>query len=195
MNQPDPDRPQATQWTYGNVPTGSISTWIRKLRRCLASQGQSMEVPCGTCVACCQHLHIDLEPDELTQGLATQEVDGVKVLAKREDGSCVYLVQNQCQIYGQRPRTCRIFDCRGYLICGAFPGTHEGLRRALERWRPEINSRQDQEIFIALRLATQWALGQGASAVAAVATAVKGYEAWLGEARTIAKRMRDQGIK
>lgn len=36
---------------------------------------------------------------------------GANLLAKKEDGGCIYLVNNQCGIHTDRPEVCRDFFC------------------------------------------------------------------------------------
>jgi len=43
-------------------------------------------------------------------------------LAKRDDHSCVYLEDDLCSIYAQRPNVCREFRCQGgWRLSGVFP--------------------------------------------------------------------------
>lgn len=36
---------------------------------------------------------------------------GINILAQNEDNGCVYLKNNSCSIYKDRPRVCREFFC------------------------------------------------------------------------------------
>lgn len=96
------------------------------------------DVPCGTCTLCCQLLSPHLTPEEVTSGkypisLINPPANIVKVdpdagpvvtLFKNKDGGCSMLVDNKCSIYEDRPRACRIFDCRK----GHHPKTNDVLR-------------------------------------------------------------------
>lgn len=86
-------------------------------------------VPCGPCVACCQHVAIDLYPpqDDPTQFVTQTDSNGRVTLARQADGSCHYLQDKQCTIYERRPATCRSFDCRVLLATD--------VRRPLHVWR------------------------------------------------------------
>ena len=81
-----------------------------------------MEVPCGSCTACCtssQFIHIG--PDE-TDTLARIPAAllfpaprfprGHFLLGYDERGHCPMFVDNRCSIYEHRPRACRTYDCR-----------------------------------------------------------------------------------
>jgi len=78
------------------------------------------EVPCGLCRQCCYHEHVFLHPEhgDVVEDYRTTEVIDpatrmVKtVLAKRPDGSCVYLGPSGCTIHDRAPSTCRAFDCK-----------------------------------------------------------------------------------
>jgi hypothetical protein len=37
-------------------------------------------------------------------------------LARKSDGSCIYLGAEGCKIYEGRPALCRAFDCRAYVL-------------------------------------------------------------------------------
>lgn len=43
-------------------------------------------------------------------------------LGRRDDGSCVYLDDDRCRIYAERPRVCREFSCQGgWRLASVFP--------------------------------------------------------------------------
>ncbi|MBE5899890.1 MAG: YkgJ family cysteine cluster protein [Lachnospiraceae bacterium] len=50
---------------------------------------------CSQCGACCKHLE---------QSEIYKELD-------RGDGTCIYLADNKCSIYDERPLVCRVDDC------------------------------------------------------------------------------------
>lgn len=71
---------------------------------------------CGTCTTCCQWgndkaLRPVLNCIELKQ-LERVFHEGQFVLAAKDNGDCVYLGDNGCTIYDDRPEQCRNFDCR-----------------------------------------------------------------------------------
>lgn len=69
------------------------------------------DVPCNGCTLCCQSGAVILMPGE--EGYETEQfADGVKMLAHKPDGSCVYLTESGCGIYERRPSVCRLYDCR-----------------------------------------------------------------------------------
>lgn len=77
------------------------------------------DVPCGTCYDCCSKLSPYLTEEEFKTGkyaytfMAIPGADQpVIAVPKAEHGGCMYLVQNRCSIYEDRPRACRQFDCR-----------------------------------------------------------------------------------
>lgn len=82
------------------------------------------ELVCGDCTVCCQWGGDDLIRPELDAGEAlllkgeqVTRIDGtqvntVTVLAMNEVGACVYLGDEGCTIYKDRPFICQIFDCR-----------------------------------------------------------------------------------
>lgn len=92
----------------------------------IISNEPESDVPCGTCTMCCQLLSPHLTPDEVASGKypislvnATPEIYAVDptvgpiiTMFKNKTGGCAMLIDNRCSIYEDRPRACRIFDCR-----------------------------------------------------------------------------------
>lgn len=104
-----------------------LSDWLTALDDALAGVG-SLDVPCGTCVACCsswQFVHI--EPDETVTLAAVPHAlrfaapglpAGHVVLPHDDRGRCPMLGPDGCTIYAVRPRTCRAYDCRVFPATG-----------------------------------------------------------------------------
>ncbi len=82
-------------------------------------------VPCGDCAACCRDLHAVLDPT-VDRVAYTVEVlpDGRYALARKPDGTCLYLDGHRCGIYAQRPAVCRGFDCRALLVADRHDPLH-----------------------------------------------------------------------
>jgi len=84
------------------------------------------DVPCGSCVLCCETLAPFLSPEEVTSGLyplsliqpsqeqiqANPDIGPIVTLYRKKEGGCGMLVDGKCSIYNYRPRACRQFDCR-----------------------------------------------------------------------------------
>lgn len=75
-----------------------------------------VDVPCGSCHACCHGELVQLTPEE-AKLYRTKTVEGHVVLDQTPDGTCVYLTTEGCSIHGHAPRVCREFDCRQYFLC------------------------------------------------------------------------------
>ncbi len=85
-----------------------------------------IDVPCGSCTACCKLLSPHLTPEEVSSGkypisltmpsieiLAIDPTVGpVVTMFKNKDGGCTMFIDNKCSIYKDRPLACRQFDCR-----------------------------------------------------------------------------------
>ncbi|QSX77868.1 YkgJ family cysteine cluster protein [Agrilutibacter solisilvae] len=74
------------------------------------------QVECGTCDAVCCRLPVVLMPDDDVAGhLATRTAEGLRVMARDEDGWCVALdsAHMRCSIYASRPAICRSFRMGG----------------------------------------------------------------------------------
>ena len=131
-----------------DLAAGEFSAWLVEMRAAIRSGG-AMDVPCGTCTACCtgsQFVHVGPdEADALTHipaellfpapGLP----DGHVVLGYDERGHCPMLVDGRCSIYDHRPRTCRTYDCR-VLVAAGFADDEDvpvEISRRATRWRFE----------------------------------------------------------
>jgi Fe-S-cluster containining protein len=77
----------------------------------------AVTVPCDGCGArCCRANRIELLPglDDPAQ-YRTTESRGALVLARRVDGACCYLSEDdRCTIHDRAPMMCRTYDCRVY---------------------------------------------------------------------------------
>lgn len=103
---------------------GDFTAWVARMREALRGDADA-DVPCGTCTECCrarQFVHVD--PDD-ARALAAIPSDllfpapglpaGHQVMGYDATGSCPMLVDDACSIYADRPRACRVFDCRLFV--------------------------------------------------------------------------------
>ncbi len=81
---------------------------------------------CDRCGICCKHFLINLDEHEYRSGkyqLIFGDIDliddfelasecGANLLAKNEEGGCIYLQNNRCSIHADRPKVCRDFFCK-----------------------------------------------------------------------------------
>lgn len=146
----------------GTKPSGSVTTFIRKLAR--GAEKGNVSVPCGSCNACCRSskVLVNLYPDELKKfpdavldkEMSTDPGSTQWRLPKREDGTCVYLIEGKCSIYAGRPRSCRTYDCRFQLFTGVRRGDDPIMDEAISQWQPlAIKTADDRHYFLAARLA------------------------------------------
>jgi uncharacterized protein len=108
---------------------GEFGQWLDGFRTACAD-GRAVDVPCGTCVACCTSGKlIPVEPDE-GAALAAVGPEGLVAMpgqpgeyALRHDasGRCAQLREDGCQVYADRPRACRTYDCRIFPATGVAP--------------------------------------------------------------------------
>jgi Fe-S-cluster containining protein len=146
--------PTWSTWLPGDKNPGSVTTLMRSLRR---AKRDGVSVPCGTCNACCRSpgLKVDLTPDEAKRfDHVIDDGLGRPILPKRDDGSCVHLVDGKCSVYADRPMACRTYDCRVYLLIGYAPNNDPVIEEALRRWAPLRMATVDDEVaHLAIRLA------------------------------------------
>jgi uncharacterized protein len=108
----------------------NFTSWRDALRRSL-EDGKSTGVPCDGCTACCrshQFVLIEADEDETLKRIdarlladAPGRPPGWKVLGFDRDGRCPMLGDSGCTIYEDRPRTCRVYDCRIFAAAGVVP--------------------------------------------------------------------------
>ncbi len=84
-----------------------------------------MKNSCNACGLCCRLFYINLSKKEYESGkyktileehgkiekFSLAKESGANLLAKNDDGSCVYLVDNMCSIHENRPKVCGEFFC------------------------------------------------------------------------------------
>jgi len=80
---------------------------------------------CDMCGICCKLFFINLNEEEYKSGqyktmfeklgviknFSKAKKRGINLLAKKEDNSCIYLLNNLCKIHKTRPKACREFFC------------------------------------------------------------------------------------
>ena len=110
------------------VPAGEFSKWLRDTEASLRSGKGGAKVPCGTCRGCCRSsmfIHIGPEETETIRRIprallfaAPGLPKGHMVMGYGDQGACPMLVDGECSIYEDRPRTCRDYDCRVFAATG-----------------------------------------------------------------------------
>lgn len=167
----------------GTLDAGDFHPWLDAVRLSL-SDGRPMDVPCGSCDACCRSSRfVHVAPDE-TETLARipRELlvaapglpDGHRVMGYDEHGRCPLLGERGCTIYEQRPRTCRTYDCRVFAATGVDAGNDQPLiARQAARWRFRYASEDDRRAHVELAdYATALAAETAADGPAWPATAI-----------------------
>lgn len=95
---------------------------------------------CNSCGSCCKLFYINLTKQEYESGKFETifKNDGLGVnfnmakdcganfLAKKADGSCIYLENNKCRIHTDRPNVCRSF------FCNSKAKRFEGMREMIK---------------------------------------------------------------
>lgn len=175
------------------VDAGRFGPWVRGMQAAMRGAAES-DVPCGSCTACCRSAQfIHVEPDE-TRALAAIPAEllfpapgrprGHLVMGFDERGHCPMLVDDRCSIYADRPRTCRVYDCRIFPAAGldaADDGKHLVAERA-RRWRFRHEDDDDRARHDAVRSAAVLLGADGSgppSATQTAAAAVEIHDAFL----------------
>jgi uncharacterized protein len=143
---------------------GRFSIWLDTILQVLR-KGETSDVPCGSCTACCtssQFIHI--APDELDALAvipgnllfpAPRLPAGHVLMGYDERGHCPMLIDGACSIYEHRPRTCRTYDCRVFAASGLDledPAKSE-INDRVRRWQFQLVDRIDRAKLDAVRSA------------------------------------------
>lgn len=90
--------------------------------------------PCNGCTLCCETDTIIVDAargDDPDQYELRDLGDGIKALAQKPNGDCVYLDRaTGCTIHAQAPMVCREFDCRGLWLQRKTPAMRVHLINA-----------------------------------------------------------------
>ena len=134
----------------GPIDAGPFSAWLAQATH--PEGRRDLDVPCGTCTACCRSSYfIHVAPDE-TDTLrhipkqllfpAPGRPKGHQVLGFDERGHCTMLSDAGCSIYDHRPRTCRSYDCRVFVAAGLSPANDgkPDIAARTERWRFDVDA-------------------------------------------------------
>lgn len=176
---------------------GSFGEWLAQMRGVLRGE-RVADVPCGECVGCCISSYpIPLRPRDTVarsqvpeQWLMGPSPPGERwLMGFREDGSCPFLEKRACTIYGDRPQTCRDYDCRIYAAAGLVPdGGRAAIEQRVRSWEFRFGSDQERSEAEAVLRAARFIHGnaglfppdmRAGSATAAAVLAVKTYTLFL----------------
>jgi len=135
------------------VNAGPFSAWL-ELTRAALQGGEPVDVPCGSCTACCtsgfyiavnkqETATLDMIPDEFFF-----EIPGAEefvFIGFDQQGHCPLLEEGRCSIYQDRPIACRTFDCRIYTATGIRPekDSSSPISRRIGSWIFEYPTKED----------------------------------------------------
>jgi Fe-S-cluster containining protein len=146
------------------LDAGRFSAWLGLIQEVIRN-GDTSDVPCGSCTACCtssQFIHIapgEVDtlakiPGELLFPAPRLPVGHV-LMGYDENGHCPMLVDGACSIYERRPRTCRTYDCRVFAASGLEleDPAKSAISDQVSRWQFQQPERIDQVELEAVRSA------------------------------------------
>lgn len=145
-----------------NLPAGNFSSWLSYTRSAL-QRNNDINVPCGSCTACCTSAYfVHIRPQEKqtldcipkrflfpAPGLPA----GNMLLGFDNNGHCPMLKNNICSIYKTRPQTCRTYDCRVFPATGLKAGEKEkdAINQQIRRWKFSFAGKDDHQKYSALQ--------------------------------------------
>ena len=115
----------ATGRKWGGSP---VTHWRHLMRG--VERGE-IDIPCGTCSACCR------------AGVPVYEDDGTRI-PLREDGSCSHLLPDgRCERHDTRPSQCRLYSCTMFSIAGVVTDSPV-MNAAFAQWDWDLSSAADR---------------------------------------------------
>lgn len=123
---------------------GEFSHWLHGMQDAITT-GRGMEVPCGTCQACCQSGYfvpvrttekttLAVIPSRLLITMPGTSSSSDQMIAITRKGDCALFRSGMCSVYHKRPQACREYDCRLFAATGIRTG-HEAIDRRINGWR------------------------------------------------------------
>ena len=121
---------------------GEFGSWLDDLKAARA-EGGSMDVPCGSCTACCrsgQLIPVGADEADALAHISPHHLapmpgeSGTFVLTHDPSGRCSQLLADRCSVYEHRPKACRNYDCRIFPAAGVLPDEPR-IAEAAARWR------------------------------------------------------------
>jgi hypothetical protein len=173
----------------GPLDAGRVASWLASMDAALNGDAES-DVPCDGCTACCRSsTFVPVLPDD-AGALAAIPADllfplpgrpEVRVMGYDDDGHCPMLVDDRCSIYAQRPRACRVYDCRAFAATGVEPDvdSQPAVAARVRRWRFDVVDDADRAAVAALQAAGRWIAGHEAELSAEVAPTTAVHRAML----------------
>lgn len=93
-----------------------------------------------------------LRPGEEKQ-FDAEHMDGLWLLRKRQDGSCVYLTDTGWSVCNSSPHASRLYDCRVFRFANILP-TDPLLHEGVHQWQDfDLPRREDKVLQLAMTLA------------------------------------------
>jgi hypothetical protein len=80
---------------------------------------------------------------------------GHVLLGYDERGHCPMLVDGGCSIYDNRPRACRVYDCRVFAATGVTPSDKPAVAERVRHWRFSFEHPDSRAISEALQAAAE----------------------------------------
>ena len=152
-----------------DIGTERFSSWLAGTRKAL-KDGSGADVPCGECTVCCNSSYfISIHKSEtktiasIPKGLifaAPGRPKGNYVMGFNAEGHCPMFAGGGCSIYENRPRTCRVYDCRIFTAAGlAESGNRDLITQQTRRWKFAYADEHDIRDASAVKAAASFIIG------------------------------------
>ncbi len=137
------------------IDAGEFLAWLNQTRAAMQDHRGST-VACGDCLGCCSSsyfIHVRAHESVSLQRIPKAMLvsapgwpAGDKLMGYDKQGHCPMLKQKQCQIYQDRPQTCRDYDCRIFTATGLRAGQQEKaqINQRVANWRFSYPNPADQ---------------------------------------------------
>ena len=104
----------------------------------------AVDVPCGTCQLCCHNTRVPVTDKEAENPALKAVLTNNGWIIPKNGTACIHL-NNGCDIYEQRPRTCRAFDCRKRLVTNM---QDDHTRKMNEKWNLKEWETPENDVFL-----------------------------------------------
>ena len=144
------------------LDAGVFSDWVAAILRSLRD-GTGTDVPCGECVACCSSsyfVHVGPDEDAARRAIPAKFLfpapglpKGSLLMGFDRSGKCPMLSSRGCRVYADRPRTCRLYDCRIFPATGILEVGEgkEAIASQASRWKFRFPGPEDLRLHAAIQ--------------------------------------------
>ena len=154
------------QTSPNTFPAGDFLLWTVEAQERL-SHNLAVDVPCGSCTACCTSSYFILVNRTEQQAIDAIGAEllfpapnnpNLLVMGFNKKGHCPKLVGGKCSIYANRPHTCRTYDCRIFSAANIAAGGNEkhAVNYRVTQWQFGYDNPQSEQAHKQVQIAAKY---------------------------------------